>query len=90
LTGAFAVLAIFGFSINLLTLLALVLSIGIVVDDSIVVLENIQRRVDEGEPPLAAALHGARQVAFAVISTSLVLVAVFTPLLLVGGFECGD
>ena len=86
LTGAFAVLAIFGFSINLLTLLALVLSIGIVVDDSIVVLENIQRRVDGGEPPLAAALHGARQVAFAVISTSLVLVAVFTPLLLVGGY----
>jgi multidrug efflux pump len=86
LTGAFAVLAIFGFSINLLTLLALVLSIGIVVDDSIVVLENIQRRIDEGEPPLAAALHGARQVAFAVISTSLVLVAVFTPLLFVGGY----
>jgi multidrug efflux pump len=86
LIGVFALLAALGFSINLLTLLALVLSIGIIVDDSIVVLENIQRRVDEGEPPLVAALHGARQVAFAVIATSAVLVAVFTPLLFVGGY----
>jgi multidrug efflux pump len=84
--GAFAVLAAFGFSINLLTLLALVLSIGLVVDDAIVVLENIQRRVDEGEPKLIAAERGARQVAFAVIATSLVLVTVFMPLLFVGGY----
>ncbi len=86
LIGVFSLLAALGFSINLLTLLALVLSIGIVVDDSIVVLENIQRRVDEGEPPKVAALHGTRQVAFAVIATSAVLVAVFTPLLFVGGY----
>ncbi|HWA22518.1 MAG TPA: efflux RND transporter permease subunit [Caulobacterales bacterium] len=84
--GVFAVLAIFGFSINLLTLLALVLSIGIVVDDSIVVLENIQRRVDDGEPTKVAALRGAGEVAFAVIATSAVMVAVFTPLLFIGGY----
>jgi multidrug efflux pump len=87
LIGAFGVLAAFGFSINLLTLLALVLSIGLVVDDSIVVLENIQRRVDQyGEPPPVAAMRGARQVFFAIIATTAVLVAVFTPLLFVGGY----
>ncbi len=87
LVGAFLVMSIFGFSINLLTLLALVLSIGLVVDDSIVVLENAQRRVDTlGEPPLIAAERGTRQVFFAVVATSAVLVAVFTPLLFVGGF----
>lgn len=86
LIGAFAILAMFGFSINLLTLLALVLAIGLVVDDSIVVLENAQRRVDLGEPAGIAALLGTRQVAFAVIATSGVLVAVFTPLLFVGGY----
>src|SRR5690606_5382740 len=63
----------------LLTLLALVLSIGLVVDDAIVVLENIQRRVDLGEPRLLAAVRGTRQVAFAVIATTTVLVAVFLP-----------
>ncbi len=86
LIGAFAILGAFGFSINLLTLLALVLAIGLVVDDSIVVLENAQRRVDLGEPAATAALLGTRQVAFAVIATSGVLVAVFTPLLFVGGY----
>lgn len=87
LIGAFAVLAIFGFSINLLTLLALVLAIGLVVDDSIVVLENVQRRMDTlGEPPLVAAERGAKQVFFAVIATSAVLVAVFTPLLFISGY----
>jgi multidrug efflux pump len=85
--GAFAVLAVFGFSINLLTLLALVLAIGLVVDDSIVVLENIQRRVDTlGEPRTIAAIRGSRQVFFAVVATSAVLVAVFAPLLFTGGF----
>lgn len=84
--GAFGILAMFGFSVNLLTLLALVLSIGLVVDDSIVVLENVQRRVDEGEPKLIAAERGSRQVAFAVIATTLVLVTVFMPLLFVGGY----
>lgn len=87
LIGAFAVMSMFGFSINLLTLLALVLAIGLVVDDSIVVLENAQRRVDTlGEPPLVAAERGTRQVFFAVVATSAVLVAVFAPLLFVGGY----
>lgn len=87
LIGAFLVMSIFGFSINLLTLLALVLAIGLVVDDSIIVLENVQRRVDTlGEPPLVAAERGTRQVFFAIIATSAVLVAVFAPLLFVGGY----
>lgn len=87
LVGSFALLAAFGFSINLLTLLALVLSIGLVVDDSIVVLENVQRRLDRyGEPPAVAAMRGTRQVFFAVVATSAVLVAVFAPLLFVGGY----
>ncbi|NWG53760.1 MAG: efflux RND transporter permease subunit [Hydrogenophilaceae bacterium] len=87
LIGAFALLAAFGFSINLLTLMALVLAIGLVVDDSIVVLENIQRRIDTlGEPKAIAAERGAKQVFFAVVATSAVLVAVFAPLLFVGGY----
>jgi multidrug efflux pump len=87
LIGAFLVMSIFGFSINLLTLLALVLAIGLVVDDSIIVLENVQRRVDTlGEPPLVAAERGTRQVFFAIVATSAVLVAVFTPLLFVQGY----
>lgn len=80
LIAAFIALYAFGFSINLLTLLALVLCIGLVVDDAIVVLENIQRRADLGEPALVAAKRGTRQVAFAVISTTAVLVAVFLPI----------
>ena len=79
LMAAFIPLYLFGYSINLLTLLALVLSIGLVVDDAIVVLENIQRRVDLGEPKLLAAVRGTRQVGFAVIATTTVLVAVFLP-----------
>ena len=66
LLASFAVLWVFGFSINLLTLLAMVLSIGIVVDDAIVVLENVYHRIEEGEPPLAAAFDGTRQVGFAI------------------------
>ncbi|HRA03361.1 MAG TPA: efflux RND transporter permease subunit, partial [Thermomonas sp.] len=77
--ASFIALHAFGFSINLLTLLALVLCIGLVVDDAIVVVENIQRRVDLGEPPLVAARRGTAQVAFAVIATTAVLVAVFLP-----------
>jgi multidrug efflux pump len=79
LVAAFIGLAAFGFSINLLTLLALVLCIGLVVDDAIVVLENNQRRADLGEPPIVAAKRGTAQVAFAVIATTAVLVAVFLP-----------
>ncbi len=85
LIGTFAVLSAFGFSINILTLLALVLAIGLVVDDSIVVLENIQRRVDLGEPPELASLRGGRQVFFAVVATTATLVAVFVPLIFLPG-----
>ncbi len=80
LTAAFTVLAAFGFTVNLITLLALVLSIGLVVDDAIVVLENVHRRIENGEPPLLASFNGARQVGFAVIATTVVLVAVFIPI----------
>ncbi|KAF1715888.1 multidrug transporter AcrB [Pseudoxanthomonas yeongjuensis] len=79
LVAAFIALFAFNFSINLLTLLALVLCIGLVVDDAIVVVENIQRRVDLGEPALVAARRGTAQVAFAVIATTAVLIAVFLP-----------
>ncbi len=79
LVAAFIALFAFGFSINLFTLLALVLCIGLVVDDAIVVVENVQRRIDLGEPPLVAARRGTSQVAFAVIATTAVLVAVFLP-----------
>ena len=78
--GAFIGIYALGFSINVLTLLALILAIGIVVDDAIVVLENIQRRIELGESPLVAGLLGTRQVTFAVIATSLTLIAVFVPL----------
>ncbi|WP_140719387.1 efflux RND transporter permease subunit [Pseudomonas sp. Hp2] len=79
LVAAFIALYAFDFSINLLTLLALILCIGLVVDDAIVVVENVQRRIDLGEPPLVAARRGTAQVAFAVIATTAVLVAVFLP-----------
>jgi len=79
LVTSFIALYAFGFSINLLTLLALVLCIGLVVDDAIVVLENVQRRADLGEPALVAARRGTAQVGFAVIATTAVLVAVFLP-----------
>ncbi|MCZ6658099.1 MAG: efflux RND transporter permease subunit [Gammaproteobacteria bacterium] len=81
LTAAFMALALFDYSVNLITLLALVLSIGLVVDDAIVVLENIHRRIENGEPPLLAAYRGARQVSFAVVATTAVLVAVFMPII---------
>ena len=84
--STFIVLAPLGFSINLLTLLALVLAIGLVVDDAIVVVENIQRRIDEGEPPIVAAQRGARQVFFAVVATTVVLIAVFAPLMFMPGY----
>ncbi|WP_340646482.1 efflux RND transporter permease subunit [Phenylobacterium sp.] len=84
--STFIVLAPLGFSINLLTLLALVLAIGLVVDDAIVVVENIQRRVDEGEPPIVAAQRGARQVFFAVVATTIVLISVFAPLMFLPGY----
>ena len=85
LVAAFGVMYILGFSINLLTLLALVLAIGLVVDDAIVVLENVYRRIEMGEPPLLAAYRGAREVGFAVIATTLVLISVFIPLVFLEG-----
>ncbi|MES9865078.1 MAG: efflux RND transporter permease subunit [Candidatus Thiodiazotropha sp. LLP2] len=86
LVATFLVLLMLGFTINILTLLALVLAIGLVVDDAIVMLENIHRRMETyQESRLVASFCGARQVAFAVISTTLVLVAVFTPIAFLGG-----
>lgn len=82
--ASFTVMAALGFSINVLTLLAFVLAIGLVVDDAIVVLENIHRRIEMGEPPLLAAVRGSRQIGFAVIATTLVLVAVFLPIAFIG------
>lgn len=77
--GSFAIIAALNFSINILTLLAFVLGIGLVVDDAIVMLENIYRRVELGEEVISASIFGARQVAFAVIATTLTLAAVFVP-----------
>lgn len=86
LIATFMVLYALGFTINLLTLLALVLAIGLVVDDAIVVLENVVRRMrEENEPPLLAAYRGTRQVGFAVVATTLVLVAVFVPITFLEG-----
>jgi len=80
LIGAFALLALAGFSINTLTLLALVLAIGMVVDDAIVVLENIHRHIEDGMTPFAAAIRGSREIAFAVVAMTLTLAAVYAPL----------
>lgn len=85
LIATFWVLWMLGFSINILTLLALVLAIGLVVDDAIVVLENVQRHIEKGYTPLAAAFLGTRQVGFAVVATTLVLVAVFVPIAFLQG-----
>jgi len=84
--ATFIIMYAFGLSLNLLTLLALVLAIGLIVDDAIVVLENIYRRMEElGETPLVAAYNGTRQVGFAVVATTLVLMAVFIPITFMGG-----
>lgn len=84
--ASFIALNAFGFSVNLLTLLALVLAIGLLVDDGIVVLENIYRRIEEhNETPLVAAFNGTRQVGFAVIATTLVLISVFVPIAFLQG-----
>lgn len=85
LVGSFMFLLAMGYSINLLTLLALVLAIGLVVDDAIVMLENIHRRIELGEPPLLAAYRGAREVGFAIVATTLVLISVFVPLVFMDG-----
>ena len=83
--ATFLVMAALGYTVNTLTLLGLVLAIGLVVDDAIVVLENIYRRIEEGRPALLAALEGSKEIGFAVIATTLVLVAVFVPLSFIQG-----
>ena len=80
LVGAFALMGMAGFSVNTLTLLALVLAIGLVVDDAIVMLENIYRHIEEGMEPFQAAIKGAREVGFAIVAMTMTLVAVYTPL----------
>ncbi|MDC3152498.1 efflux RND transporter permease subunit [Pelagibacteraceae bacterium] len=85
LISTFLSIYFFNFSINLFTLMALVLAIGIVVDDAIVMLENIVRRIELGDTPLVAAYKGAKQVSFAIIATTVVLVAVFVPLVFIKG-----
>ncbi|MES2980285.1 MAG: efflux RND transporter permease subunit [Pseudomonadota bacterium] len=80
LIGTFAMMALAGFTINTLTLLALVLAIGLVVDDAIVMLENIFRHIEEGLDPFSAAIKGAREIGFAVVTMTLTLVAVYAPL----------
>ncbi|UFZ03295.1 efflux RND transporter permease subunit [Bradyrhizobium ontarionense] len=83
--ATFGVMALLGFSVNNLSLMALTIASGFVVDDAIVMIENITRYVDDGEAPLAAALKGSRQIGFTVISLTVSLIAVFIPLLLMGG-----
>jgi multidrug efflux pump len=79
LIGAFGMMLLFGFSINTLSLLAMVLAIGLVVDDAIVMLENIYRHMEKGTPPLQAALRGSKQIGFAIIAMTLTLAAVYFP-----------
>ncbi len=85
LIGTFAAMYLCGFSLNNLSLMALTIATGFVVDDAIVVWENIARHLEAGMKPLQAALQGTREVGFTVLSMSLSLVAVFLPLLLMGG-----
>ncbi|MBN9003250.1 MAG: efflux RND transporter permease subunit, partial [Rhizobiales bacterium] len=85
LVGTCAVMYLFDFSINNMTLLALTLSVGFVVDDAIVMLENIMRHIEEGMRPFEAALKGAREIGFTIISITFSLIAVFIPVLLMGG-----
>jgi multidrug efflux pump len=85
LIGAVFLMSLFGFSLNLLTLLAIVLSVGLVVDDAIVIVENVQRHISEGESNMTAAIKGARELVGPVIATTAVLIAVYLPVGLQGG-----
>lgn len=85
LVGTFAVMYLYGFSLNNLSLMALILATGLVVDDAIVVLENISRHIDEGVPPMKAAYMGAEEVGFTLLSMNVSLVAVFLSILFMGG-----
>src|SRR5205823_14165643 len=85
LAGTFGVMYLCGYTLDNLSLMAVTISVGFVVDDAIVVIENVFRFVEKGEPSMQAGLKGARQIGFTVISMSLSLVAVFIPLLFMGG-----
>ena len=85
LVGGFFLMQVFGFSINLLTLLAIVLAVGLVVDDAIVMVENVERHLSMGEPPIQAALIGARELVGPIIATTVVLAAVYAPIGIQGG-----
>jgi len=85
LIGTFGAMYLFGYSLDTLSLMALTIATGFVVDDAIVVLENISRHIEEGLPRMEAALVGAREVGFTVLSMSISLIAVFIPILLMGG-----
>ncbi len=85
LLGSFAAMYVLNFSLDNLSLMALTIAVGFVVDDAIVVVENIYRHIESGAPPLDAALNGSREIAFTVLSISVSLIAVFIPLLLMGG-----
>ena len=85
LIGAVALMQLFGFTVNLLTLLAIVLSVGLVVDDAIVVVENVERHLQEGMTPLEAALAGARELVGPIIAMTITLAAVYTPIAFQGG-----
>jgi len=85
LIGSFFIMYVFGFSINILTLLGIVLATGLVVDDAIVMMENIYRRIEEGQSPLQAGLEGAKEIYFAIIATSVTLIAVFLPIIFLEG-----
>ncbi len=85
LIGSFIFLKVFGFSINVITLLAMVLAIGLVVDDAIIVLENIQRHIDKGLLPFNAAIKGAKEIGFAIVAMTLTLTSVYAPLAFITG-----
>ena len=85
LAGSFAAMYLMHFSLDNLSLMALTIAVGFVVDDAIVVVENIYRHVEHGEPPFTAALKGSREIGFTVLSISCSLIAVFIPLLLMSG-----
>ena len=83
--GTFSVMHLLGYSLDNLSLMALTLSVGFVIDDAIVMLENITRHIENGEKPFAAALRGSREIGFTILSMTFSLVAVFIPVLFMGG-----
>ena len=85
IVGTFAVMYVLGYSLDNLSLMALTLSVGFVVDDAIVMLENIYRHIERGEPPLQAALNGSKEIGFTILSMTISLAAVFIPILFMGG-----